>query len=320
MPRPRPRRPTRFHRPAAPSPPHATDVLAVAEAIAARQHGLVTRRQLIDAGVSPQVIERRVQAGRLVRAFRGVYRVGPLRSPRTREMAALLAFGPEAVISHESAAGVLALAGLRPPNRIVHVALRRGHRRTRPGVRLHRLLGLVDTDVATVDGLAVTTAARMLLDLAPRWRPRRLERALADAIERHLTTLDTMHATLERHLGRPGTRRLGLLIQGDGPSLTRSELEADFLELLRRGKVDEPRTNIRIGGFELDCYWPEARLAVELDGFSYHATRAAFERDRTRDAELVARGIRVIRVTYQELTRHPEAVLVRVGGALAAGR
>lgn len=311
---------------AADSPGAATDAIlvrspgAAADAIAARQHGLVTRRQLLEAGVSMPVIDRRVQNGRLVPAFRGVYLVGPLRSARSREMAALLACGPESVLSHESAVSLRELVGPRPTGGVVHIALPRGHRRPRPGIRLHHLPTLVESDVSVVDGLRVTTAARTLLDVATRWPSRALERAVADALEREITTIDALHGLLARHPGRSGTRRLRILLSGRGPALTRSELEALFLEKVRRARVPPPRTNVGIGGYEVDCYWPDARLAVELDGFRYHARRSAFEGDRARDADLAARGIRVVRITWYQLTREPEAVLVRLGGALMANR
>jgi very-short-patch-repair endonuclease len=314
MARERRRRPPRSHRP----DPATRSPEAAADAIAARQHGLVTRRQLLDAGVSTLVIDRRVQAGRLVPAFRGVYQVGPLRSPRTREMAALLACGPEAVVSHESAGSLWELGGPRPPGRVVHIGLRRGKRRSRRGIRLHGLPTLIDSDVSAVDGLRVTTATRTLLDMAVRWPSRTLERAVADALDRGLTTVDALRGMLARHPGRAGTRRLRLLLSSEGPALTRSELEALFLAKIRKAGVPSPRTNVRICDYEVDVFWPDARLVVELDGYEHHARRSAFEGDRIRDAELAARGIRVMRVTWHELTRAPEAVLVRLGGALIA--
>lgn len=301
-----------------PRPPPACD--AAAEGIAARQHGLVTRRQLLHAGISAAAVARRVRSHRLVPVFRGVYRVGPIASPRSREMAALLACGPGAVISHGSAAAVLALVGAPSPGRAVDVALRSAHRRERPGIRLHQLLSLRDEDVCPVDGLSVTTAARTLFDLASGWRLRSLERALSDAIERRLTSLEAVKAMVERHAGRPGSRRLRSLLDDGGPAFTRSELESDFLALVRAGGVEPPETNARVGSYEVDFYWRSVRLVVELDGFRYHSSRAAFERDRKRDAELATRGIRVVRVTSRQLAREREAVLVRLGGALMAGR
>jgi very-short-patch-repair endonuclease len=102
------------------------------------------------------------------------------------------------------------------------------------------------------------------------------------------------------------------------PSLTRSEAERRLLALIRAARLPPPRTNVRVGGFEVDMLWPAERLVVEIDGFAFHGGCAAFERDRRRDAQLLARGYRVLRITWRQLTREPHAVVATIAAALAA--
>mgnify|MGYP001018653413 FL=1 len=124
---------------------------------------------------------------------------------------------------------------------------------------------------------------------------------------------------LDRAGAVAGTRRLReLLDRLDGPRLTRSEAEARLLALLRRSRLPLPSTNVRVGRYEVDMLWSSHRLAVEVDGFAFHGTRAAFERDRVRDADLQALGLRVIRVTWRQIVEEPEATVARLAGMLAA--
>ena len=148
--------------------------------------------------------------------------------------------------------------------------------------------------------------------------PRELERAVADAQRRRLTTRGALVSVLARYPGRAGTRALRALLETRGaPALTRSEAEERLLTLTRKGQLPAPDVNVRVGPYEVDFLWREARLVVEVDGFAFHRDRDAFEADRRRDAELAARGFNVIRVTWRRLIDEPEAVLVRIGQALA---
>jgi very-short-patch-repair endonuclease len=136
-----------------------------------------------------------------------------------------------------------------------------------------------------------------------------------------LTTRAAVAETLTRGKGRAGAAALrDVLERADEPSLTRSEAERRLLELVRRARLPAPTTNARAGRFEVDLLWPEHRLVVEVDGFAFHGTRAAFERDRRRDAELQALGYRVLRITWRQLTREPEAVIALIAAALSAAR
>lgn len=186
---------------------------------------------------------------------------------------------------------------------------------------MHGVRRLHPDEIGRNHGLPITSPARTLLDLASSVRVDQLERALAQAERRRVATRTAVMAMLTRHPGERGSRTLRELLVGPhGPALTRSEAEARFLRLVRKGAVPGPHTNVIVEGLEVDFLWQEERLIVEIDGFAFHAGRIAFERDRRRDGILAAAGFRVIRFTWRQLTEEPEAVLVRVAQALAIGR
>ena len=133
-----------------------------------------------------------------------------------------------------------------------------------------------------------------------------------------LTTWGDLRRITSRHAGRPGARELHAVLHDSDCALTRSEAEEAFLALIRRGRVEPPQCNVLIVGHEVDFVWPRSRLVVEIDGFVFHSSRRAFERDRRRDADLIAVGFRVMRVTWRQIQIQPEAVLVRLVRALAA--
>ena len=292
----------------------------VSEEIAAGQHGVVTRGQLLSAGCAARTVDRRVAAGRLRAVHLGVYALGPVRSSAMEEMAAVLACGPRALVSHRSA-GVLW--------RILHPEARPAHphvtlvcaNRVRPGIRIHRVAELAPDERSVRDGIPVTSPARTLYDLANVLAPRALEQAAAEAIALRLVTLKALAAASERYRGRRGAGRFRAVVQGDArPSRTRSTAEERFLALVRKAKVDRPKLNTPVAGHEVDFCWPKHRLVVEVDGWAYHTSPKAVDRDRRRDANLATAGYRVLRITWREIVHHPEALLVRLGRALAAGR
>jgi len=254
--------------------------------LAACQHGVVERGQLRELGFDNAAIARRIRAGRLHRLHRGVYAVGhTVLSRNGAYLAAVLACGPYAVLSHRSAA---ALWGLRPsdaPRIDVTVPRTCGFRTTRTIV-VHRPLRTPDP--MTHAGIPVTTPGRTLADLATALPRRQLENAVeaAERLRLHLV-IDDDH---------PGAKRLQDAAGADIP-FTRSELEIAFLELCDRYAVPRPLVNTIQEGFEVDFCWPEHRLIVETDGHEHHGTRAAFERDRARDALLTALDWRVMRFT-----------------------
>jgi very-short-patch-repair endonuclease len=281
---------------------HETHPEAVIRARAARQYGVVTGAQMRAAGWGQRVIELRAATGRLTRLHRGVYLVGPTEVAYTAEMAALLTCGvARSGLSQDSAGAVW---GFRPRPAIVHVATT-ANVRSRDGFTVHRVKTL---EVTTHHGLQVTTPTRTLVDLATVLPPRELERAVNEALVQRLTT----HAELAAAL--PSRSSSALVTE---PALTRSEAEQRLRELIGRAGLPRPRTNAKLGPWEVDALWPERRLVVEMDSYAFHSTRAAFERDRRKDAALVTRGYRVIRLTWRRLVNEPEALIAELAAALA---
>jgi very-short-patch-repair endonuclease len=282
--------------------------------VAERQLGLVTRGQLAALGVGRGAVARRIESGRLHRVHRGVYRVGhPSPLPFSRELAAVLALGEGATLSHSSAAYAWALAP--EPRGVVEITIPPDRRRTRAGIRAHRSM-LPSNDVTTCRGIPTTTPARTLVDLAAMSSSVELERAVADALRRRLVTRRDLK---EAFVGsRPGAAALrALLARAEGPALTRSEAEARMLALVRAARLPPPEHNVRVGRYELDLLWRDERLVVEVDGYAFHRGRASFERDRARDAQLTAAGLRVMRITWRQLVDEPEAVIARLAQGLA---
>lgn len=282
-----------------------------------RQGGLVTRKELLAHGLTPVQIRYRVRMKRLRQVRRGVYLVGPVEPPNLRERAAALCCGPRAVVSHRSAAALWEL--LPPPGKATPVDITDpGHNRRMRGIRSHRVAKLGDEDVTVVDGVPITTVARTILDIAATVRERELEQALAQVERRALSSASELLELIARNPKRHGMRTLRALLENEaGPAMTRSEAEERFLALIRNAELPDPETNIAIGRYELDFLWRAERVAVEVDGFAFHSSRHRFERDRRRDAELTARGIRMMRVTWRQIEREPQALLVRLAQILA---
>jgi very-short-patch-repair endonuclease len=265
-------------------------------AFAARQHACVTAAQLAAAGCSARTIGRLVADGVLRRKHKGVYVLGPVEPPLARYAAALLAVR-DGVLSHHAAAAVYEI--LPPPGEIDVTTTARGPR-SRQGIRVHLATRLPPSAVRLHHRLRLTSPERTLRDLAKTRHPQ-LERAAAEAHARRLVTARTLDAIVGTH----------------DPAFTRSEAERRLLALVRAADLPPPRTNARLGPYEVDFLWPEQRLIVEVDGFAFHSSRAAFERDRARDADLHARGYRVIRVTWHQIARAPHVVVARLAAALA---
>ena len=288
------------------------------EQLAAGQRGLVTRTQLRARGITAHAIASRVRAKRLRLLHRGVYRVGPVIAPHARELAAVLACGPHAVVSHRSAGWLWQLLP-DPGEAPVDISLREGDRGRRRNISVHRV-HLREHDVTTCEDIAVTTPRRTLIDLAAVLSSRDLERALAIAERLNLLERRDLLSASAQQAGRPGAPLLRTLLQTDaGPAFTRSEAEDQFLALIRRAQLPAPETNVRVGDYEVDFYWRRERLVVEVDGFAFHANTRKFDSDRRRDAWLTANGLHVIRVTWRQLTGEPEVVLVRLAQTLTHG-
>jgi very-short-patch-repair endonuclease len=286
--------------------------------LAARQRGVVTRAQLLEIGLTRDAIDNWVKSARLHSLYRAVYLLGHARPMEgARELAAVLASGPDAVLSHGSAARMWRLLSVEAAD--VDVTVPGRDCRSRPGIRMHRVAALDRRDVRKLGGIPITTPARTILDLAAAVSSRELERALSEAQARRLAPSNQLLPLLARCSGRPGARALRALIEeGSAAALTRSEAEERLLALIRVARLPAPETNVRVGRYEVDFLWRDRGLVVEVDGFKYHSSRAAFERDRVRDAELGALGFRVIRVTWRQIVDGPEELIARLGAALAA--
>jgi very-short-patch-repair endonuclease len=280
---------------------------------------VASRTQLLEAGVTRAAIEWRISSGRLHVVHRGVYRVGHMApGPRAREMAAVLACGSGAVISHRTAARMWQLPGGSEDGDI-DVTVRRSRAPSRRGIRTRRSSRLGDRDSRVLDRVPITTPARTLLDLAAILPLNMLERVVAEAQVRRLADRRSIADQLDRNRGRAGVRSLRRLLELDGgPALTRSRAERMMLALVRAAELPPPQVNARLGRYEVDFLWSERRLVVEVDGYAYHANRRAFERDRVKDAALAAAGYAVVRVTFRQLTDTPQAVVARLAAALAA--
>jgi very-short-patch-repair endonuclease len=221
-------------------------------------------------------------------------------------MAAVLACGDHAFLSHRSAAALWGIA--RGASARVDVTAPIG-RRGRPGIALHRFRGLHPDDEAEREGIPVTSVARTLLDLAEVVDSRRLGRAVEEAERLGLFDLRAIERVCERNGGRHGLRPLLAVVRSLQPAPeTRSELERGFVDLCRRAQLPTPAVNALVAGYEVDAVWWDYGLAVELDGYAFHRTRAAFERDRTRDAALMLAGYRVLRITARRLEDDPDSV------------
>ena len=265
---------------------------AALAAVAAKQHGLVTLTQLMEAGLSRSGVKRRAAAGRLHRIHRAVYAVGHRGlSNEGRWMAAVLACGPSAVLSHRAAAEHWAM--LDPTRNVIDITVPgQGGRKQRPGLRIHRSQ-LPSGSTTRRNGIAVTTPARTLADL---------RRSVPAAIYRRAL----------RQAEFDGRDLAGL--QTDG---TRSEPEGAFLRLCRRHHLPEPERNIPIGPYTVDFLWRRQRLVVEVDGWAAHRGRQAFEDDHQRDLDLRARGLLVLRFTARQVEHDPAVVAATVRRALA---
>lgn len=265
-------------------------------ALARAQHGVVARRQLLAAGFSRDVVDYSLTGRRLHAVHRGVYSVSPVLTQRGRWMAATLAAGPKATLSHRSAA---ALYGIRQDERL-EVTTPKDRRI--PNVIVHRAQ-IPPDERTTYDGIPATGISRTLLDLAAVLPPNHVERAARQAETKRLTDTLSLAELLGRYPRRRGTAKLRRIAEEQAfTAETKSDLEDAFLELAARARLPRPQTNVIVEGFECDAVWPAARLVVELDSRRYHLTPTAFEKDRQRDRVLQRSGWRVIRVTHRQLT------------------
>ncbi len=285
--------------------------------LAARQHGAVSFAQLGLLSMGRGAIQHRVAHARFYRRHRGVYLVmaPAIAPPLACLMAAVLACSGRAVVGHRSAAWLWGFVPA-PPDR-VEVTVDAASVWQVAGIVKHRDR-LQRREVTRRRGIPVTSAARTLIDYAGDATPAELERAVEKARRDRLVSSRGLRTALRRAPRGRGAGLEAVLDSRQGPVLTRSEAEVRFVELVRAAQLSRPEHNVRVGRFEVDTLWREEGLVVEIDGYAFHSGRAAFERDRSRDAELQAAGLRVLRFTWRQLVHEPEVVLARVAQSLVA--
>lgn len=268
-------------------------------ALAARQHGVVARRQLLELGMSAQAIQHRLARGRLHRIDRGVYAVGrPTLDQNGRWMAAVLACGSGAVLSHGSAA---ALWGIGPLPSDVEVTIPIASPRRRDGVRIHRRPNLLPAHVTVRRAIPATNPVRTAIDLAVRLSPSGLERLINEADRLGLFNPEGLLMALDAYPGVRGVGRLRSVLVARAFRLTDSELERRFLRIVEKAKLPFPLTRQEVNGFRVDFFWPEFGLVVETDGLTYHRTPSQQARDRVRDQAHLAAGLRPLRFTHAQV-------------------
>jgi very-short-patch-repair endonuclease len=289
--------------------------------IAAGQHGVVARWQLRAAGVTPDQIKLRVRRGRLTELHRGVYLVGAVPTAHSHEMAALLAFKLQAVLSHRTAANLWNLLPY-PATAPVWITLPQERSAIRPQIKAIRA-SLDARDIRTRDGMRLTSPPRTILDMsrllvAPSARPGsegryELEALVAEAQYRRLAREEELRDQLERNPHKRGAPALrDVLDIPGGPKRTRSRGERAMLRLLRAEGIAGFETNAVIGGYEVDFLFRDEGVVVELDGYDGHSSRIAFERDRLKWSRLSSRGLLVLPITGRQIRDDGGGVLERL--------
>jgi Transcriptional regulator, AbiEi antitoxin len=266
-------------------------------ALARRQHGHVTRKQLLGLGLGRGAITARLESGRYVAVHHGVYCIGPRRDdPVSQAAAAVLACGPGAALSHASAASLWGFLTRWSFPLEVTVA----GERERPGITTHRCRSLNRSDISLQRGVRVTAAARTVLDLAPGLPSKQLTRLVNDQRRSGLLRLEALNDVITRNPLHPGTRLLRPFVQNPR-NPTDSPFEDDFLAFVKNYGLPVPQTNIWLHGRKVDVFYPEANLIVELDGKDFHDDEDAFRDDRERDTENLKHGLTTMRITTDRL-------------------
>jgi very-short-patch-repair endonuclease len=280
---------------------------------------VVTREQLLAFGLTTEAIKHRFATGRLHRLHRGVYAVGrPEVGQRGRWMAAALSCGPEAALSHRSAASLWGF-WLRPAG--IDVTIPRGALRRRPGIRVHRRVDFDPEHRRVVDGIPVTDPVSTLIDLATCTGADQLDRAVNDADRLDLIDPEALRSVLDSVSPRPGVGRLRSLLDTHTFAPTDSVLERRFLQLAKGAGLPRPKTQARVNGFRVDFYWSSLGLVVETDGLRYHRTPAQQKKDRQRDQAHAVSGLTTLRFTAAQVRYEADEVqrtLAAVATRLAA--
>jgi very-short-patch-repair endonuclease len=282
----------------------------VVAALAEIQYGVVARWQLVLLGFGKDAIQVRIDTGLLKPLHAGVYAVGHTRLTRHGFfLAAVLAFGPRALLSHRSAGVLWDLLSSRQIK--VEVTTHVSAQRHTPRIKAHRTRKLDPEDVTIKDGIPITSVARTILDLAAILRPDGLLDVIDNAVRAQLFDLAALERAIARTPRRRGVKKLEVLLADyrGAPDL-RSKFERDFRHRLRRIKeLPEALHDVQVAGYEADVHYPQFNLVIELDSRRYHLTPRAFEKDPVRDAARLREGIATLRVTDKRFYSDPDAVM-----------
>jgi Protein of unknown function (DUF559) len=275
--------------------------------LAGRQHGIVARRQLLELGFNSREIEHRVGRGRLHLVMRGIYAVGwPELTQKRRWMAAVLACGDGAMLSHRSAAALWEIGTER--RGVVDVSVARRCELKRPGLCVRGRPSLPPEDIVSRDEIPVTSPIRTLVDLATELSTLGVERAVNEADKRDLVDPETLRRSLDSFAGQPGAPLLRDLLDRRTFRLSDSDLEILFRPIAADAGLPAPLTKHRVNGFEVDFFWPELGLIVETDGLRYHRTPSTQARDARRDRAHAIAGMTPLRFTHYEVKYEPACV------------
>jgi very-short-patch-repair endonuclease len=289
--------------------------------LARKQRGVLTRRDLLDLGFSSKAIKHRIAGGRLHVVSRGIYAVGrPQLSREGRWMAAVLACGPDAALSHRSAGALWGIIGERSDS--IDVSVRHRVEADRPGLRVRGRPALLADETTSHRDIPLTQPIRTLIDLATELSPRRLERAVNEADKRDRIDPESLRRALDGHAGEPGVRLLRVLLDRRTFRLSDTELEVLFRPIAAQAGLPTPLTKEMVNGFEVDFYWPNLGLVVETDGWRYHRTASAQTRDALRDQTHTAAGLTPLRFSHYQVKHEPQHVrriLARTAANLRPG-
>jgi hypothetical protein len=284
--------------------------------LAADEWGVVTRAELLDAGVSVDQIVQRVRSGYLIAEYRGVYRVGhSAPSPEARYLAAVKACGAGAVLSGRAAGWMLGLLKCSPPPPEVTTPTER----RRDGIRTRRCRSMHAREHTTHRGIPITTVPRTLVDLSAEVDVEELSRACHEAGVKYRTTPRQVNAVLTRRRNPPGSAKLRAVISG-ATKVSLSKLESGFLKFLKAAFLPLPETNRRVGTKRVDCRWPGHQLTVELQSYRFHNSRRAWEQDYRREREARERGDEFRRFTYADVFEDQGYMLGELRTLLSATR
>lgn len=308
-------------------PEVSKDVDRRCSSIGAQQHGLISRAQALDAGIATHDINYRLRTGKWKSVYPSVYLLrGVPFSVRTRLKAALLYVGEDSAISHRSAVTLLGL-GHFPVSPVEISTATRG--KQAEGITIHVTSNLPRVDVTKIDGIEVTTVLRTLADLGAVIGPAEVEDCLDEALRRRLTSVQQLHRHLDRlsGSGRRGAGALRKLVKERGPGFipTESRLEARLFRILKKAQLPIPAKQVEVvecGAFlgRVDFAYPDARVALEADSYTYHSLRRDWEADKRRRALLVSHGWRVLETTWRGMVDNPQGLIDNVARALGHSR